>query len=197
MAQKPSDKTSDVLEPGDPRFARLKALIMEHSFKTGDFTLSSGRKSTYMFQLRQTTMLPEGQFLFGTIMVDHMQRLGLTTVGGLEMGAVPLVTACSFASHITSYPVDAFFVRKAAKTHGARERIDGHVKDGADVLIVDDVATSGNSVIGAIEGLKSEYPNCTVRHALVGIDREEGAREMLAERGIKLAAIFRKSDFPI
>lgn len=181
----------------DPRWGRLRLIILKESLKFGDFILTSGAKSTYLFQLRQTTMHPEGGALIGEIVVDYMESNALKCVGGLELGAVPLVSAVSVASHYKSCPVDAFFVRKSAKSHGARERIDGHVRAGGEVLLVDDVATSGQSILTAIEAMKEEFPTCFVRRALVVVDRQEGAAQNLAERGIELVSLFKKSDFPI
>lgn len=186
-----------VLPAADQRWARLHQIIRTNSLKTGDFILSSGRTSKFLFQLRQTTMLPEGAVLLGDVIVDYMKRHSIQCVGGLELGAVPIVCSVAVSSHLKSYALDAFFVRKQAKEHGARERIDGFVKDGSEVLLVDDVATSGKSILGAIEGMNAEYPSCYVRRALVVVDREEGASGMLAERGIELVSIFKKSDFKI
>lgn len=180
----------------DARWDRLHAIVEAHSLLRGDFTLTSGRKSSYLFQLRQTALHPEGAFLIGRIIVDVMRRERLACIGGLEMGAVPVVTAVAAASFEAGYPVDAFFVRKATKRHGAKERVDGHVRDGAEVLMVDDVTTTGGSIVKAIEGLEEER-TCTVRQALSILDREEGAAENLAERGIRLVSIFRTSDFQI
>jgi orotate phosphoribosyltransferase len=187
----------EVLGRDDPRRQRLHQLILEHSLLFGDFILSSGRRSKYLFQLRQTTMLPEGASLLGGIIVEYMRGNGLHTVGGMELGAVPLVTSISVASHNDGWPLRAFFVRKKAKEHGAGERIDGHVKDGEEVLLVDDVATSGKSMFDALAGLHTEFPNCYVKKALVVIDRQEGAAQALADRNIQLVSVFKKSDFPI
>ena len=180
----------------DPRFAELRAIVEEHSLLRGDFTLASGRKSAFLFQMRSTLMLPRGQFLIGTLVVDFMKRVGLRSVGGLEMGAVPLVTAAAFASHLADYPVDAFFVRKEAKTHGAKELVNGFLRDGADVLFVDDVTTTGGSTLKAIDKVRLEEDRpITVRYALSVLDREEGATEAMAERGIRLVSLLKKSDF--
>lgn len=189
--------SGSVVDPADPRLARLHRLIDTHSLQRGEFTLSSGRKSNYLFQLRQTTMLPEGAHLLGDMIVDFMTARGLGCVGGLAVGAIPLVSAILVLSHAKGAPVDAFFVRKEAKSHGALERIDGHVRDGADVLIVDDVATSGGSILKTIDGLKAEHPSCRAAKALVVVDREEGAAEALAAQGVELFAIFKRSDFRI
>ena len=188
---------SRVVDPGDPRFGRLHELIRLHSLKLGDFVLSSGRTSKYIFQLRQTVMLPEGAKILGDVIVDYMTANDVSCVGGLAVGAVPLVSAVATMSFVKGAPVHAFFVRKEAKAHGALERIDGHVLDGADVLMVDDVATSGGSILKAIEGMRTEHPSCRVGKALVVVDREEGAAENLAAQGIELVSIFKKSDFQI
>lgn len=181
----------------DLRWDQLYRIILDKSLKIGDFILSSGVTSKFLFQLRQTTMLPEGAAMIGEIVVEYMQHNGLKCVGGLELGAVPLVSAISVASHYKQYPVDAFFVRKSAKEHGARERLDGHVRIGDEVLFVDDVATSGKSILTAIEALKDEFPSCYVRRALVVVDRQEGATQNLADQGIQLVSLFKKNDFPI
>ena len=193
-AQQDGAKAEDVLDRSDVRWRRLQEIIRAQSLKTGTFILSSGRHSTYLFQLRQTTMLPEGAALIGEIIVDYMKSHALSCIGGLEMGAVPIVAAVAAVSHLKNYPVDAFFVRKAQKEHGARERIDGYLRSGADVLMIDDVATTGGSILRAIEGIEGH--NCHVRRALAVVDREEGAAQNLAAPGIQLAAIFKRSDFP-
>ncbi len=186
-----------VIDPSDPRWRRLRDLIEENSLKTGDFILSSGRGSKYIFQLRQTTLLPEGANILGDIIVDYMNIHSIECIGGPAVGAVPLVSAVSVMSFVKGSPKHAFFVRKEAKEHGALERIDGHVKDSDEVLIVDDVATSGGSILKAIEGMKEEFPSCAVRKALVIVDRQEGAAENLARYGIELVSIFGTCDFDI
>lgn len=189
--------SESLIDKSDPRWGRLHAIILEKSLNLGDFLLSAGGRSNFLFQLRQTTMLPEGSALIGEIVVEYMQRMGLKCVGGLELGAVPLVTGIAVASYYKSYPLDAFFVRKRAKEHGARERIDGHVSANGEILLVDDVATSGNSILVALEAVKEEFPAATVRRAFVVIDRQEGARQNLASHGVELVSLFEKSDFPI
>ena len=87
-----------------------------------------------------------------------------------------------------------FLSARRQKEHGARERIDGFLRAGAEVLMIDDVATTGGSILKAIEGIEGH--NCHVRRALAVVDREEGAAQNLAAQGIKLAAIFKRSDFP-
>ncbi len=160
----------------------------------GNFTLSSGRQSTYLFQLRQTMLHPEGAALLGDVIVDFMRREGLSCIGGLAMGAVPLVSAVAVASFSKGYPVNAFFVRKEIKEHGAKERIDGHLPEGSEVLVVDDVTTTGGSTLKAVDAI-SEERGGKVTRALSIVDRREGAAEELARRGISLVSLFTRSDF--
>ena len=193
-AAKPVHVRQEVIGRNDERWERLRTIIETRSLMRGDFTLSSGAKSTYLFQLRQTTMFPEGQYLIGTIIEAFMRKIGVRTIGGLEMGAVPVVSAVAFASFASGHPVDAFFVRKQVKSHGAQELIDGELKNGAEVLMVDDVTTTAGSILKAIDNMASER-TCTVRWALSVVDRDEGGAENLGKRGIALAAIFTRADF--
>lgn len=190
----PSYAREAVISKDDLRWQKLREIVEQKSLMRGDFILSSGRRSNFLFQLRQTTMFPEGQCLIGSIICEFMQKEKLSCVGGLELGAVPVVCAASFASYTLGHPVDAFFVRKQAKAHGARELIDGSLPDGAEILMVDDVTTSGGSIITAISNAKKEK-SCSVTWALSIVDREQGAAETLGREGIRLASIFTKRDF--
>ena len=197
MNEHASVQSAAVVAYADPRWRELRDLVETLSLKRGDFVLSSGRKSNYLFQLRQTTMHPRGAQLIGDIIADYMRRVSISCVGGLELGAVPVVCAVAVMSAVKEHPVRAFFARKQAKEHGARELLDGHVEDGEEVLIVDDVATTGGSVLKTIANMKLERPACYARKALVVIDREEGAAESLATQGIELVSIFKRRDFPV
>jgi orotate phosphoribosyltransferase len=188
-----SRKAKAVVERTDPRFGRLRDIIASESFLKGDFVLASGRKSNYLFQLRQTTLHPEGAHLIADIIVDFMKAEALDQIGGLELGAVPVVTAVALVSHLKTYPVAAFFVRKAAKEHGARELVNGYLKEGGRALIIDDVTTTGGSILKAVAAVAEK--NCYVTKALSIVDREEGAAQELVKAGIQLFSIFRTSDF--
>ena len=124
-----------------------------------------------------------------------MQLEGLTCIGGLELGAVPIVTAVAQASHRKRHPISSFFVRKNAKAHGALERIDGYLKGHSEFLVVDDVTTTGSSMLKAIEAIREEGYDAQVTKALSIIDRQEGARETLAGQGIELFSLVDRSDF--
>jgi len=195
QAQIPAE---EVLRRDDPRWKRLHDIVFERSIKTGNFILSSGVSSKFLFELRQTTMLAEGATLIAEIVLEYMQRHGIHCIGGLVQGAVPIGQSVLMLGHAEQYPIYHFFVRKEAKKHGAREMIDGYPMDDSEVLIVDDVATTGGSIKTAIENLFKEHPSCVVRRALVIVDRQEGAAEaLLANRNVELVSLFKKSDFPI
>jgi orotate phosphoribosyltransferase len=179
----------------DARWLRLRSLIIEHSLKRGEFVLASGRMSDYHFQLSQTILLPEGAALVGGIIVEYMKERDIGCLGGLELGATSIASIAAVMSHSMQWPVHAFFVRKASKTHGARQKIDGHLHTEAEILAVDDVATTGDSIIDAVRGMDGYGP--FVHRALVVVDREEGAVENLAAHNIQLSAIFKTSDFQV
>jgi orotate phosphoribosyltransferase len=188
----------EVLQRDDPRWKILHDIILERSLlKDRDFILSSGEHSTYLFQLRQTTMLGQGQALIAEIILEYMQKHDIHCIGGKLAGAVPIGQSVLALAYTRGYEVDHFFVRKEKKPHGAEEKIDGYVRPDSEVLIVDDVATKGGSIKDAIEGLLAEHPSCFVKRALVVVDREAEASAMLARRGVQLLSFFKKHDFPI
>ena len=182
----------------------LLNLIATHSFKLGDFTLASGQKSDYYIDCRITTLHAEGGRLSGLVLHDlirdHIPNPGrIEAVGGLTMGADPIVsnTASASAWALADYneiaelssaleleadedpgPVPTllhgFLVRKAEKTHGTGRRIEGFLKLGAHVIIVDDVCTTGGSTITAIEATRDAGMN--VIGVLCLVDREQGGR---------------------
>ncbi len=140
----------------------LLHLLSRISFKLGDFTLSSGAKSDYYIDCRTTTLHAEGARLTGLAILDLLRehKLKPAAVGGLTLGADPVVSAVSIASawraqeYSTTQLIHGFLVRKAEKTHGTGRRIEGFLEKNSPVLIVDDVCTTGASTITAIEAAK-------------------------------------------
>jgi orotate phosphoribosyltransferase len=167
------------------RRQRLQAIIQRESVLTGgDFQLSAGGASTLFFDMKKTMLHPEGSNLVAELMLDALDDGGEEYVGGLEMGAVPLVAAVCVKS-FQRRPVKAFFVRKAVKDHGTAKLIDGQIEDGAAVVLVEDVTTTGASVLKA----------CRVARVITIVDRLEGARENLSKEGLDLVALFTRDDF--
>jgi orotate phosphoribosyltransferase len=159
--------------------ASLLHLLSRISFKLGDFTLSSGGKSDYYIDCRTTTLHAEGGRLTGLAILDllHRKKIHPAAVGGLTMGADPIVSNVATASayyaqqHPHSPLIHGFLVRKAEKTHGTGRRIEGFFEKDASVLIVDDVCTTGASTITAIEAAKSA--GMVVIAAICLVEREE------------------------
>ncbi|WP_128290381.1 orotate phosphoribosyltransferase [Afifella aestuarii] len=178
--------------------AALFSIIKERSFRQGgEFTLVSGRKSTIYFNLKPTMLDPEGARLIGAAVAAKAHELKLVYVGGLAMGAVPLVSATAAMSAVAGTPVKAIFVRKEAKGHGTQSQIEGLAEGesltGQSLLVVEDVTTTGGSAMQAISILREA--GAEVQHVLTLVDRQEGAEEAFRQAGITLHALFRKSDF--
>jgi len=135
---------------------QLLNLLATVSFRLGEFTLSSGAKSDYYIDCRTTTLHAQGAALSGRVFFDLLQQQGwqADAVGGLTLGADPIVVATSIISSQAGAPIHGFLVRKAEKAHGMGRRIEGFQEKGARVVIVDDVCTTGGSTIQAIEAAR-------------------------------------------
>jgi orotate phosphoribosyltransferase len=175
----------------------LRELIRTRSFRFGRFTLVSGAESDLYFNLKPTMMDPRGALLSARAFLARILREGVDYVGGLEMGAVPIIASVAAISDAEGTPVKTFFVRKEAKKHGTREEVEGlgpgETLQGTRVLIADDVATTGGSIMKAVEAARGA--GAVVEVALVLVDREEGAEEALARSGIRLLSVFKAGEF--
>jgi orotate phosphoribosyltransferase len=134
----------------------LLELLATNSFRLGEFTLSSGGKSDYYIDCRTTTLHARGAELTGRVFLELIQQQGWQpqAVGGLTMGADPIVVATSVISSQMGAPIHGFLVRKAEKAHGMGRRVEGFQEKGARVVIVDDVCTTGGSTIQAVESAR-------------------------------------------
>jgi len=168
---------------------KLLDLVKEKSFLYGDFTLSSGLKSSYYFDGRLTTLWPEGTYLVGKMVFELVRDAGIDAIGGPSMGADPIVAAVALVSHLEGNPIPAFIVRKEPKKHGTQRYIEGHLPPGGTVAIVDDVITTGGSILRAIEAVEAE--GCRVGQVVVLLDRNEGGADELRRRGYNFAALLR------
>src|SRR5580765_8418110 len=135
---------------------QLLNLLATNSFRLGEFTLSSGARSDYYIDCRTTTLHALGAELTGRVFLDLFRQQGWQpqAVGGLTMGADPIVVATSVISAQAGVPVHGFLVRKSEKAHGMGRRVEGFQEKGARVVIVDDVCTTGSSTIQAIEAAR-------------------------------------------
>ncbi len=175
--------------------ARLKELLLLKSCRSGTFTLTSGKVSDFYVDGKQTTLDAEGAYLCGRLLFGFIREHPdpLSAVGGMTLGADPLVTAVSLVSYLEHAPIPAFIVRKEAKGHGTGNFIEGksNMQPGALVALVEDVVTTGGTLLKVIDRVEAEG----FRVGLVAtiVDREEGGAAALQERGYPLKAIFTRS----
>jgi len=162
---------------------RLKELLRRKSLKRGTFTLSSGRKSDYYLDCKLTTLDPEGSVLTGYTVLELLESHGIhpDAIGGPTMGADPIVSAVAAVSYLEGKPVPAFLIRKERKAHGREKRVEGiELKPGSQVVIVDDVCTTGGATIEAIAA--AEDAGLVVTAVLSLVDREEGGSDQIRQR---------------
>lgn len=186
------------MSPGsNPAERDLFELIRERSFRHGKFRLASGRESELYFNLKPTMMAPKGALLSARALLARIWPENVDYVGGLEMGAVPVIAALAAISEADGRPVKTFFVRKQPKGHGTMDMIEGLAPNEAltkaRVMVIDDVATSGGSILKAVDEVRAA--GADVNGALVLIDREEGASEALTAQNIRLLSVFRGKEF--
>ena len=178
---------------------KLIRLIKERSFQKSDspsFPLSSGKMSRYYFNLKKITMASDGGVLIGNLVLDKIQELSLkpNAIGGLTMGADPIAVATAFASFLRSNPIEAFVVRKEPKEHGLKLQVEGNVKKNDKVIIVEDVVTTGQSTIKAIN-VAREY-GLDILGVIVLLDRcEENGKENIEAHGTTVHSILTIQDF--
>lgn len=170
---------------------KLIGLIREKSYREGDFTLASGKKSAFYIDLKATTLHPEGAWLIGKLSVELMKQcpLEIEGVGGLTLGADPLATAVSLASREAGLAWPAFIVRKEPKDHGIARYIEGteNLRAGASLLVIEDVVTTGGSSLKAIERLREAGYNPVA--VLTVVDREQGGGEVFKKAGVEFFSL--------
>jgi orotate phosphoribosyltransferase len=174
---------------------RLGEIILQRSFRYSDnppFTLASGRQSNYYFNCKPTTLDPEGMNLIGEIIFDMIRGSAITAAGGLTLGADPIANALSVISYQKGKPINSFIVRKDVKNHGTKSAIEGNVKAGDRVLIIDDVITTGGSTITAIE--HAGQAGLIVDRVITLIDREEGGRENIRKYAENIESVLTRTE---
>ena len=169
--------------------SRLARLLLEKSYRAGEVTLTSGRKSDYYFDCKQTALHPEGAWLIGNLLFDLLPA-EIVGVGGMTLGADPLVTAVSIASFLRSRPLPAFIVRKASKGHGTNQFLEGlsNFQPGDTVALLEDVVTTGGTLLTVIDRVQDA--GLKIGAVVTVLDRNEGGAEKLAERGFPLLSVF-------
>ena len=173
----------------------LIKLIYQKSFKyseTPAFKLVSGRMSRFYVNCKPTTLSARGMFLVGHLMFEAIKDSDVVGIGGLTFGADPIAVATAFASELKSKPINAFSIRKTQKDHGIVKWIEGDIKPGDRVVIIDDVATTGGSTIKAIERARSE--GVDVVKAVILVDRQEGGLENIRKHVPDVSAIISRDE---
>lgn len=170
-------------------YSTLITLLAAGSAKRGQFTLASGKQSTFYIDARLTTMSPEGLSTIGPLALSALRQTKwqVDAVGGLTLGADPIAYAISYASAQTDQPVRAFTVRKEPKTHGTLKLLEGPFSPGDHVAVIEDVITTGGSAIRAIDAVRAA--GGVVAGVLALVDREEGGRQTIEQTGVPVVAL--------
>jgi orotate phosphoribosyltransferase len=171
---------------------QLKQELLSNALKFGDFTLASGQKSAYYINSKTVTLSAKGSFLVGVNLLPLVPK-NCSAVGGLTLGADPLVSSLTVISHQAGRPLQGFLVRKEKKEHGTGNQIENAPAQGSSVVIVDDVITTGGSALKATEVmLECGYK---VERVLCLVDRQQGGEAAFAKLGIPLCSLFKIEEF--
>jgi orotate phosphoribosyltransferase len=174
---------------------RFLAILKEKSYEKRKVVLSSGRESDFYIDCKQTTLDAEGALLTGRLLFGMLEKgASVEAVGGITLGADPIVTAISMTSALREKPIPAFIIRKEPKKHGTAQWIEGtkNLRPGMKVAIVEDVVTTGASTIKAIDrAIESGFE---VARVICLVDRNEGGAQTLSDKGYALEPLFLKED---
>ena len=178
---------------------RLAKILVERSYKEGDFLLASGRRSDYYFDCRVTALHAEGAELIGNLFFEAVSEIiasgtPVKGVGGMTMGADPLVSATTVVSSQQGKPLNGLLVRKESKGHGTNQFVEGlaNFETGDPVVVLEDVVTTGGSLLKACQRIESAGLKIVAVCCI--LDREEGGREKLKEAGYELKALFTRRE---
>ena len=175
-------------------YDQLKAIILEKSYLSGgDFALASGAGSSFFFDMKPTLLDPLGSKLVAELVLDKLEGLKADAIGGLVLGACPIVSGVCTRSAERSHPIRGFYVRKEAKGRGTQKLIEGSELTSEDnVVMVDDVTTSGGSTLQAIDEVNKI--GCKIIKVISIVDREQGAADAFSARGLDFDPLFSRSD---
>ena len=175
---------------------QLLSLLKLRSFKNQETTLASGKISNFFIDCKQSILSAKGHFLAAKVILKTLRTLpAVDAIAAVELGGCPIASAVATLSYMKGYPIDALYIRKSLKEHGSNRMIEGNdtLKKGSNVILLEDVTTTGNSAQNAVDTLKNAGYNVPCVISLV--DRLEGAKENLENYGISLVSIFTIMDF--
>ena len=175
---------------------QLLKILKKHSFKRKRVILSSGKSSNFYFDGRISSLMSSGAYLIADILLKMIKHDRINAIGGLTLGADPIIGATVALSAKKKHPINGFIVRKDEKKHGMKRKIEGPaLKKSSRVVIIDDVVTTGSSTIQAIKAVQEI--GCTIVRVIAVVDRCDGATENIAKHKCKLESIFTKDDFNV
>jgi orotate phosphoribosyltransferase len=174
---------------------RLLEIIRRDAVRHGDFVLSSGRRASFYIDLRLVTLAPEGSYLVGKTMLDLLGATPAEAVAGMTVAADPVVTAMALVSYLEGRPLAGLIVRKEAKQHGLGRQVEGPLREGMRVVVVDDTFTTGGSALQAAAAV--EAASGRVERILGIIDRGESARATIEARGYAFDCLFSLADLSL
>lgn len=172
---------------------KLFMLLQERAFRRGKVTLASGKESDYYFDMKPAMLDPDGAELMAELILNELRGTDADAVGGLEMGAVPLIAPVAMKSPAHGRYLPGFFVRKAEKDHGTKKRVDGNDITGKTVVILEDVTTTGGSAMDAVKAV--EDAGATVSLVISILDRGEGAAALYADASVPFKSLFTADEF--
>src|SRR5208283_1298967 len=175
---------------------RLLELILKHVFQyseTPAFKLAHGGTSRFYFNCKRITLDPEGQYLIGNLVFEAIKDFGISAIGGLTLGADPIANATAYSSWLRGRPIQSFIVRKTSKDHGIIAAIEGKIKAGDRVAVVDDVVTTGGSTLQAISACRQA--GLEIVGVLTLVDRQEmNGRENIEKQIPNFKALFTRDE---
>jgi orotate phosphoribosyltransferase len=182
--------------PREEAHARLRELLRDRSFARRRVVLASGKESDFFIDCKQTVLTAEGHALVGELMLAALAELpSCDAVAGVELGGCPLASAVALTSHLRGTPKDAVYVRKDAKDHGSKRLLEGDTRlaNGAALVILEDVTTTGGSTLKAVEKLRAA--GFRVSGVIALVDRLEGGRDAIEAAGLPFVALYTRRDF--
>jgi len=172
----------------------LFELLKNNAYFNEKITLSSGKESDYYIDARLVTLSAAGAYLSAKVILDMVKEEEIDAIGGPTLGADPMVGAIASLSFQQNNPINTFIIRKAPKSHGKQQQIEGPLlPEGAQVILIDDVATTGKAFLSSIDVLQNI--GMKVKKAICIVDRQDGAKEAIAQKGCELVSIFSAQDF--
>jgi orotate phosphoribosyltransferase len=179
---------------------KLLELLKERSFRRAPadkpFNLVSGEKSEYFLDAELTAVCSEGAHLIGEVLYEHTKDANIDAIGGLQTGAEPMAVAAAISYWHHGHPIEGFWLREEAKAQGTKKLIEGKLKKGMRVAVIDDVCSKGSSALKAVKAAREL--GCEVVLVLALVDRLRGARELFEQHGItNFKAVFTIRDFGV